>query len=78
MRATAVPLERDLCVDYACRCRVMYLYVCGSPSICTRMLFISCYFFWFFHEIGQKGASSPSVDTACVLTDHETHTHQTF
>jgi hypothetical protein len=52
MPAIAVPSEREFCVDYACRCRVMY--VCGSSPICTRMLFISLSVFSRMHEMNQK------------------------
>jgi hypothetical protein len=56
MLAIAARSEREFCVDYACRCRVMY--VCGGPPICTSMLFISPF------RAGPKGAL---VDTASIM-----------
>src|SRR5258708_3753402 len=68
MLAIVVPSEREFCVDYACRCRVMY--VGGGPSICTRMLFIS-----LFHARDGPKELLVAPLTQLVLIDHETPTH---
>lgn len=70
MLAIAVPSGREFCVDYACRCRVMYDVAVHQSVRC--MLFIP------FSRDKPKGASSRSVDTACASIINKFTTHQAF
>lgn len=50
MLAIVVPSEREFCVDYACRCRVMYVCMWQSTNLYAHVI----HFPFFTHEMDQK------------------------
>jgi hypothetical protein len=59
MLAIAARSEREFRVDYACRCRVMY--VCGGPPILYEHVIHFPFSRW------AKRSPSPPVDTASIM-----------